>query len=78
MPDKVKTMEKLAVMMWNHDGEELQILKDCLELLTRQPDIVHCLHCEKFDNYNVECELNHKPRFPYSSWFCADGKRKKE
>ncbi len=33
LPDKQKTMDRLAVMMWNHDGAELDILRDCMALL---------------------------------------------
>ena len=39
MADTKQTIDKVAVMMWNHDGEELEILKDCIELLTSYAEL---------------------------------------
>ena len=46
MADLNDTMDRLAVMMWNHDGDQLQTLRDCMELLTVQQSKIKELESE--------------------------------
>ena len=52
---------------------DCQIMKDALELLKEQPEIVRCKDCKYNDD--GECIIK-SGWFPTESdWFCADGER---
>ena len=50
------------------------LLKDVLELLKAQPEIVRCKECVSRDPRDGMCEHVQKIRDP--DWYCADGVRR--
>lgn len=73
MADLDKTMERLAVMMWNHDGEQLDTLRDCMELLGSQPQIVRCKDCKNNNQCSIQFKFANADN--PGDWYCADGER---
>ena len=60
---------------------KLTIMRDALELLKEQPEIVRCKDCIHWDNLTKFCGT-HSSCFTVQrtlpDWFCADGERRYE
>ena len=55
------------------------LIKDALELLKEQSQIVRCKDCKHRDPEDKKCDCGHGIRWQLpreDDWFCADGKRK--
>lgn len=91
MPDREKVIKDLEECMTAscrgyrprlscpYNDEEWDIMRDALELLKEQPEIVRCKDCKawkQYDDMNLgECELY--PEYnKMGDWFCNFGERK--
>lgn len=75
--DKTNILERLALMAWNHDGEENKTLMDAISIICNQQKIVCCKDCKYRYTEKCICEtvgdLNNSDS---DVWFCADGEVK--
>ena len=83
--DKTNILERLALMAWNHDGEENKTLMDAISIISNQQEIVRCKDCKYLidhygfmdDGYCENMRETYGLKFkPEEDWFCADGRRK--
>lgn len=83
--DKTNILERLALMAWNHDGEENKTLMDAISIISNQQEIVRCKDCKYLidhygfmdDGYCENMRETYGLKFkPEDDWFCADGRRK--
>lgn len=51
------------------------LMKDALELLKEQPEIIRCKDCKHYDSETQSCNDGLEGVF-LPDWFCADGERR--
>lgn len=77
MPDRDNVIKRFADYFYHFkaycigDIEDHAMLKDVLELLKEQPEIVRCKDCMHFDG--CDCKVNDIVNIMDTEWFCADG-----